>query len=140
MSQAKAVSQENVEVVQRAIAAVYTQPPDLDTVREVADPALTITTDWGADSNEHQGLEGLLDSIEEMTAAFDPWRQDLDRIVDAGPDCVVALMTLNAVGRQSGAPVEFRWAMVFSVSRGRIATARAFTDQNEALRYAGVAE
>jgi ketosteroid isomerase-like protein len=134
------MSHENVEIVQRAIEAAFAQPPDLDTVREVADHALVLTTDWGVDTTEHHGTQGLLDGIEEMTAAFDPWQQDIERLIDAGPDSVVALMTLRARGKQSGAPVEFPWAMVLSVDRGRITSARAFTAQNEALKAVGLEE
>jgi ketosteroid isomerase-like protein len=132
--------QENVELAERAVAAAFAKPPDLETLRNISTPALVLTTNWGVDQTEHHGMEGFVDAIGEMTAAFDPWEQEPERFVDAGDDRVVALMHLTAQGKGSGVPVEFRWAMILTVSDGGIAAVRAFIDQAEALAVAGVAE
>jgi ketosteroid isomerase-like protein len=134
------MSTENIEIVRRAIAAAFARPPDLDTARELSDPAVVLTTNWGVEATEHHGIQGLLDGIEEMAAAFDPWRQDVERVTDAGPDSVVALMRLTARGKESGVPVEFQWAMVFLLRGERIASVRSFIDQGEALKAVGLEE
>jgi ketosteroid isomerase-like protein len=134
------VSQENVEIARRAAAAAFAQPLDLELLREVADPDLVLTTNWGVDETEHHGVQGFVDAIAEMSAAWDPWHQDVERMVDAGGDRVVALMRLTARGRESGVPVDFRWAMVIEVHGGRISTARVFIDHAEALNAVGLEE
>jgi ketosteroid isomerase-like protein len=78
--------------------------------------------------------------ITEMAAAWDPWRQDVERVIDAGQDRVVALLRLIARGRESGVPVQFPWALVMTLKGGRIATSRAFIDQHKALKAAGLEE
>jgi ketosteroid isomerase-like protein len=134
------MSEDNVELAKRAVAAAFTEPPDLETLSEISTPALVLTTNWGVDQTEHHGMQGFVDAIAEMTAAFDPWEQEPERFVDAGQDRVVVLMHLTAQGKGSGVPVEFRWAMVLTVSGGEIAAVRAFIDQAEALEAAGVVE
>src|SRR5262249_31044888 len=113
---------------------------DAETMREVSDPDLVIKTDWGTDGNEFHGLEGLAGAIAEMAAAWDPWHQEIERLIDAGGGAVVAFMRLTAQGRESGVPVDFGWALVITVRGGRIAAAQAFVDRDQALAAAGVAE
>jgi ketosteroid isomerase-like protein len=134
----RAMSQENIELSRRGIAAAVAQPPDLETVREVSDPDLVLTTAWGVDAAEHLGVQGFLDALAEMAAAFDPWRQDIERLIDAGQGRVVAFMRLTARGKESGVPVEFPWAIVITVRGGRIAAARVIVDRDEALRAVGL--
>ena len=76
----------------------------------------------------------------ELTAAWGEWHQDVDRIIDAGQDRVVVLLRLNARGRESGVPVHFPWAMVMTLCGGRVATSRAFIDQDEAFQAVGLRE
>ena len=132
---------ENVEVVRRAIAAGFvSQPPDAETLCEVLDPDHVLTTNWGVERTEHHGVQGLLDALAETAAAWDPWQQEVERIIDAGQDCVVALLRLNARGRESGVPVQFQWAMVVTLRGGRMATSLVFLDQGQALKAVGLEE
>ncbi len=102
------MSEGNVEISLRAIAAAFAQPPDMETVNEVSGPDLVVTTNWGVDAAEHRGMRGFLDALGEMSAAFEPWQQEVERIIDAGEDRGVALMRLTARGKESGVPVQFR--------------------------------
>jgi ketosteroid isomerase-like protein len=135
------VSEANVEVVRRAIAAGFvSHPPDVETLCEVLDPDHLLTSNWGVETAEHHGVQGLLDAIAEMAAAWDPWEQEVERIIDAGQDCVVGLLRLNAQGRESGVPVQFPWAMVVTLRGGRMATSRVFLDQGQALKAVDLEE
>jgi ketosteroid isomerase-like protein len=135
------VSQENVEIVRRAITAVFlSKPPDVETLREVCDAEHVLTTDWGVDTAEHHGAQGFLDALAEMATAWDSWQQDVERIMDAGQDRVVVLLRLRAQGKGSGVPVELPWAMVGTLRGGRITTTRVFLDQEEALKAMGLEE
>ena len=128
----------NVEVAHRAVAAVMAEPPDLQTLSAVVDPNHVLTTDWGTDKRKHLGLGGYLDARAEMVAAWDPWQQEIERVIDTGENGVVLLLTLRARGRGSGVPVEFHWAMVMALRGGRITTSRVFLDQDEALKAVGL--
>jgi len=60
------VSQENVEIVRRAIAASTSEPPDVEALRTILDPKHELTTDWGVEQGRHHGVEGYLAAIGEM--------------------------------------------------------------------------
>jgi ketosteroid isomerase-like protein len=134
------VSGENVQIVGRAIAASIAVPPDVGTLNAVLDPNHVLTTDWGADQHQHLGVQGFLEAIAEMVAAWDPWQQEVERVVDAGENGVVALLVLNARGKESGVPVRFPWALVVTLRGGRMATSRVFLDQGQALKAVGLGE
>jgi hypothetical protein len=50
------MSQENVEIVRRAVAASTATPPDVDTLREILSPEHVLTTDWGVEQGTHHGV------------------------------------------------------------------------------------
>ena len=129
-----------MQIVGRAIAASIAVPPDVGTLNAVLDPNHVLTTDWGADQHQHLGVQVFLEAIAEMVAAWDPWQQEVERIIDAGQDCVVAHLRLNAQGRESGVPVQFPWAMVVTLRGGRMATSRVFLDQGQALKAVDLEE
>jgi ketosteroid isomerase-like protein len=132
------MSREKVEIVRRAIVAGFAQPPDVETMREVLSPTTLLTTDWGVDRTEHHGVQGFLDALADMAAAWDSWHQDVERIIDAGQDRVVVLLRFSAQGKESGVPVQFPYAMVISMSVGRIAATRVFIARDEALKAVGL--
>jgi ketosteroid isomerase-like protein len=134
------VSQENVEIVRRAIAASTSEPPDVETLRAILDPEHVLITDWGVEKGRHQGVEGYLAAIGEMEAAWNSLTQEVERVLDAGERGVVVLMRLKARGKESGAAVENPWAMVVVLRDGRIVTSRAFLQQDEALKAVGLTE
>ena len=134
------MSEKDVQIVRRAIAASITVPPDVETLNAVLDPNHVLTTDWGADQHQHLGVQGYLEAIAEMVAAWDPWQQEVERVIDAGENGVVALLHLNARGKESGVPVQFSWALVVTLRRGKMAASRVFLDQGQALKTVGLEE
>jgi ketosteroid isomerase-like protein len=76
------VSQENVEVVRRALTTYFVeQPPDVDALHGLLAPDCVITTNWGADEAVYRGVRGALAARAEMTEIWDSWHQvgHLDR-------------------------------------------------------------
>jgi ketosteroid isomerase-like protein len=132
------MSQENVEIVRRAITASTSEPPDVEALRALLDPEHVLTTDWGVEEGRHHGVEGYLAAMDQMNAAWESWEQEVERVLDAGEKGVVVLLRLKARGRESGANVEFPWAMVVVLCDGRIATSRVFLQRDEALKAAGL--
>jgi ketosteroid isomerase-like protein len=105
-----------VEIVKRAIEAAVSVPPDADALATFM----------------HQ-----LEAIAETDASWQSWRQDIERVLDAGENGVLVFLRLVAVGRQSGAPVDFPWAMAVTLSDGKIAFSQVFLDRSRALESAG---
>jgi ketosteroid isomerase-like protein len=134
------VSQENVEIVRRAVAASTSVPPDVETLRAILDPEHVLITDWGVEKGRHLGVEGYLAAIAEMEAAWDSLTQEVEGVLDAEERGVVVLMRLKARGKESGADVENPWAMVVVLSDGWIATSRVYLQQHEALKAVGLEE
>jgi ketosteroid isomerase-like protein len=135
------VSQENVEIVRRALTAAYvSQPPDVETLREVVDPDIVFVSNWGVEEAEHHGVDATLAAAAEMSDVWDSWAQEVEQVLDAGEKGVVALLRLRATGRESAVPVEFAWAIVATLRNGRIATARAVLSQADALKAVGLEE
>jgi ketosteroid isomerase-like protein len=132
------MSDQNVEIVLRAIAASIAVPPDVETLNVVLDPNHVLSTDWGADQRQHLGVKGYLEAIAEMLAAWDPVQQEVERVIDARENGVVALLRLNARGKESGVPVRSLWAMVVTLRGGRMATSRVFLDRGQALKAVGL--
>jgi ketosteroid isomerase-like protein len=132
------VSQENVEIARRAITAMLSQPPDMETVGQVMHPDHVLTTNWGVGEAEHRGMQGALAALAEMGAVWDSWQQQLERVLDAGDGSVVALLRFRGRGRESAVPVESPWAMVVTLQDARIVTSRVFLSHDEALEAADV--
>lgn len=134
------MSEEDVKLVRRAIAASTSEPRDVETLRAILDPEHVLITDWGVEKGRHLGVEGYLAAIGDMEAAWESLTQEVERVLDAGERGVVVLMRLKARGRESGAAVENPWAMVVVLRDGRIVTSRAFLQQDEALKAVGLQE
>ena len=132
------MSEENVEIALRTFTAFVSEPPDVETLNELLDPGHVFTTDWGVDSSDYHGVQGALAMIAEMTAIWESWQQEIERVIDAGDRGVVALLRLRAKGHASAIPVEARWALVATLRNGRIVTSRAFLSHAEALKAAGL--
>src|SRR2546427_5196745 len=132
------MSQENVEIVKRAIAASVSEPPDADALAILMDPDHVLATDWGVETKTYHGVPGYLASIAETDASWQSWRQDIERILDAGENGVLVFMRLVAIGRQSGGPVDFPWAMAVTLRDGKIASSQAFLDRRRALEAMGL--
>jgi ketosteroid isomerase-like protein len=127
--------------VRRAITAyLLSEPPDVETLREVLDPDCIGTSNWGVEGTEYHGVEGALAALADMSSAWDSWEQEAERVLDAGDKGVVTLLRFRARGRGSAVPVEFPWAMVSTLRDGRIITSRTFLDRNEALKAVGLEE
>ncbi|HWG07878.1 MAG TPA: nuclear transport factor 2 family protein [Solirubrobacteraceae bacterium] len=135
------MSQENVEIVRTALLAGFvSKPPDVEALREVLDPDCVLTTNWGVEGAEHHGVEGALAAVAEMSGAWESWAQEVERVLDAGDERVVALLRLRATGRGSAVPVEFQWATVATLRNGKIVTSRVFLSQADALKAVGLEE
>jgi ketosteroid isomerase-like protein len=74
------------------------------------------------------------------TEQFEGWSIQVERLIDAGEDRVVALTRQTAIGKGSGVPVEWDDATVSELKDGRIVRATNYNNHAEALEAAGLSE
>jgi len=74
------------------------------------------------------------------TFPFDDWEQELDDVIDCGDDVVVALTRQRGRGSASGVSVELEYAQVITFREGKIVRSVVYTDLDQALKVAGLAE
>jgi uncharacterized protein len=134
----EAMSQEGVEVVQRATAEFNQR--GLDGLLEFADPEIEWTTTGRyVEAGTYRGHDGIRKYLGTMMAEFEHMRVEPHEVIDAGDDVVVRGRVLGR-GKRSGAPVDLAMTVVYTVRDGRIVRARNFEDRADALRAAGLLE
>ena len=130
---------ENVEKVRRAFEAfnrgdsegmVANIAPDFEYVATGTVPGVR-----GA----YRGVEGLRQFLESFWGEFDEPRVEIRELIEAG-DQVVAALTFQGRGKQSG--VETKWDIwhVLTLRDGLAVRNQAFTSESEALEAAGLSE
>jgi ketosteroid isomerase-like protein len=133
------MSPENVEIVRRALGAAWKRPtPDVATVNALYHPEHVLESNWGAEGGTYRGAHGLRQVLADMDDFWDEWRQEIDEVINAGPDRVVVVARLVARGKSSGAPVDSPWAMVLKLDRGQIVSTRVFVRPEDAFAAAGL--
>ncbi|MDQ2675878.1 MAG: hypothetical protein M3Y34_03635 [Actinomycetota bacterium] len=129
------MSQENVEIVTRAIAAAIARPkPDYATLNELYSPDHVLVPVGAASGVEEEGrgAEGFRiwrEGIEEFLAP----ELELQGAVDIGPGKVLAVITTRFEGKASGAGAEEQIWNVVTVRDGLLVRTEAFTDPRRAL-------
>jgi ketosteroid isomerase-like protein len=132
---ARAMSQENVEVV-RALFEAW-NAGDMDAVRELQDPDVILQTveDW-PEPGPHLGREAVMRLMEQLR---DTWDADtlepIGDFSDAG-DRVIVRFFWHGRGRGPQSNMEFTG--VLTVREGRIRGYEFFWDHAEALEAAGL--
>jgi ketosteroid isomerase-like protein len=87
----------------------------------------------------YRGRAGFVEFMGTWTEDFE-WSIDLERVIDAGDDRVVAMFHQHATGRASGATVELHMALLYELENGRVIRMRNFLDPAQALEAAGLRE
>ena len=108
-----------------AVLALYDAEVVLDDTR------LELPDDRGGVYRGHEGLRQFFRGWHE---AWDHVEYDYDELIDAGGENVVAVVTRRARGRSSGAEVEMRVALVWTVRASKVVRVVWFSTRDEALR------
>ena len=132
---ARAMSQENVEMVQQMFNAW--NRGDYDAARDFFDPDVEVEAALGADlDGTYRGHDGLA-RLMEFWGAFGRFRSDIERCFPAG-DAVVTLLHHHATGKRSGIDVDMRDWQVFTFRDGKIVRHGLFSTEGQALEAAGL--
>ena len=132
------MSQENVEIVQRAMAAYMRD--DEATVRKLVAPDIVISTRPDQpDGREHHGYDGMLRASAEWLEAWDGHTIEAARVWHAG-DLVFVATRESGRGKISGVLLETESTFVYTLSQDRIVRIQIFGSEREAVEAVGLAE
>ena len=136
------MSQENVEVVRRLLAALQSVDSGnferrFAEIREIFDPEV----EWVAAphsllaSEEYRGYDGVRRFWTQFLSAWDEYGLQVDEVIDAG-DQVVAVMRLS--GRTNELEVDEARSSLLTFRDGRIVRIEPFASKDGALEAAGL--
>jgi uncharacterized protein len=140
------MSEENVEIVRRLYERVLAQgavfsPATVELLPEFFDPGVHLhqMSEIVGTRGDFHGYEGLAESAQELFAAWSDLGFIAEEIHPAG-DKVAVIARAPAIGRASGASVEWRGAHLWTLRDGRIVKWEVFDDPSDAFRAAGLSE
>src|SRR6185295_19100600 len=134
---ARAMSQENVEIVRRGVEALARN--DWDTILAGCDPDV----EWvempslGPDVATYTGTEELRDAVQSWTQKWTEYKLEVSRYAQAG-DEVVVLSQERGRGTLSGVEVERHLGQVLTLQDGKVVCVRLYGNWSEALEAAGL--
>ena len=131
------MSQENVETVRRAIAAINARDIDayLDYCTENVE--LLIAESVGAQYSGTDGIRRFFTDIEDAAPDF---RIEVQRVQAIGDSNALAFLRVGSTGRVSGIVTAAESANVYDFIDGKISRIRIFLDRDEALKAVGLEE
>jgi ketosteroid isomerase-like protein len=138
------VSQENVEVVRRAIEA--NRSDDVEAVVEalvaISDPSIEYTSVMAAvESTTYRGHDGIRRYVSDLADSWGERRMEAEEVFEVDGDTVVAVFRTHTVGRrQRGRGRVAPRAAVFALSQGKLTRARTYPNRDEALEAVGLQE
>ena len=136
------MSQENVELVRRAIEATLRRPrPDWETINALFHPdheflSRNVGLEGGGGERGAQGYREWLTSVSETIE----WEGTLAEVTEIDHERVLAVMPTKFRGRQSGAETEQRIAGVVTAREGMVVRTELFQSSEQTLESLGLRE
>ncbi len=132
------MSQENVEVVRRAVEAWNAR--DAEGFVELFDPdAEVIFPPEVPEPGPFHGQAEIMQWTEGFLAAWDQYHASIEELIEAGHD-VVAVLHQQGRGRGSDLETDETDAHVFTISEGKVRRWRNYGTREEALEAVGLSE
>jgi len=132
------MSQENVEMVRRAVAAVNRR--DIEAYLACCTDDVQLSTPLADVAGVYEGPDGIRRFFADVGDTGPDFQLTIERVEAIGPDRVLAFMLVAATGRASGLPQDARTGNVYDLAGGKIERIRIFVDRAEALEAAGLRE
>ena len=114
------MSQENIEAFKRGITAANRR--DVDALLEVMDPQVewhpVLQVSVGGEATVYRGHRGIQEMVRDADGVWAELRYELPEIQDLG-DRIVAIGSIHARGKESGAAVELHFAVVDDLKDGQ---------------------
>jgi ketosteroid isomerase-like protein len=135
------MSQENVELVRRAVAAIFRRPrPDFAAVNALYHPEHEqIPIESRVEGRSRlRGARGFREFLDSSSETWEWWEASAEEVRDIGDDRVLVAGVFTALGKRGGVPVEERFAMVVTVHDGKVTRTETFSSPEEALKAVGL--
>jgi ketosteroid isomerase-like protein len=146
------MSQENVEVVRRLIAAVNER--DVGAYLACCTEDVRLRTPWAPVEGAYEGAGAIRRFFADLQDTLPDFRLSIERAEPIGADRVLAFVRASVSGRASGipatamsggvpdpaAPGDIPTANVYDFVGGKIASIRVFLERAEALEAVGLRE
>ena len=133
------MSQENVEIVRKLFDAWKDGPSDVPT--DLVSPEIEfISPLTSLRGRPYRGYDDARQWLRDVNEQFELWEYTFEEVKEVG-DRVLALGHVHLKGRGSGVTLDQdgAWLLDFAPD-GRVSRMQVFTDRDEALRVAGLAE
>jgi ketosteroid isomerase-like protein len=137
------MSQENIEVVERVIAAVSER--DIERYLACCGENVRLETPWTAVEGAYEGADDIRRFFADLHDTAPDFRLTIERLEPIGRDRVLAFLRAHATGRASGIAAGAETlaaglpetgiptANVYDLADGEITRIRVFVDRQEAL-------
>lgn len=138
------MSQDNVEIVRRLFEVFREGLKRGDAAAGFDSQYVSADLEWitlpGVGLGTYRGREGFVEFMRLWTGEFAGWSIELEEVIDAGDDRVVAMYRQRATGKASGVPVELHQGAIHEFADGRVIRIQNFPSPGEALEAAGLSE
>jgi ketosteroid isomerase-like protein len=142
--------EENTDVVRRYyeaadrwLASYWADPrlpiertPELEALLDLLHPEAE--WDWLFGLETLRGREQILAAIGDWLETVEDWRITVEELVDGTDDRVLAILSVRARGRGSGAPADQRVFAVVTVRDGKLMRVHDHTERGKADEAAGL--
>ncbi len=130
--------QENVRLVERAIAAINAR--DIESYRACCTEDVKLETPTAAVGGVYEGIDGIRRFLTDVEEAAPDFRIELDGVEEVDSKRVIAFLRNNSTGRASGIRMAWPQTNVYDLIDGKISHVRMFVDRQEALKAVGLEE
>ena len=132
------MSQENVRLVERAIAAINAR--DIEGYRACCTENVKLDTPMAAVGGVYEGIDGIRRFLTDVEEAAPDFRIELDGVEEVDSKRVIAFLRNSSTGRASGIRMAWPQTNVYDLIDGKISHIRIFIDRDEALKAVGLEE
>ena len=129
--------QENVRLVERAIAAINAR--DIESYRACCTEDVKLETPMAPVGGMYEGIGGIRRFFSDIEEAAPDFRIEIDRVEALNSKRVLAFMRTSSTGRASGIRMAAPSTNVYDLIDGKISHVRIFFDREEALKPVGLA-
>jgi ketosteroid isomerase-like protein len=129
------MSGENVEVVRGSIEAF--RAGDYERALEALDPEIEYDLTHFPEGKVYRGHHGVREAFRIWMGAFEAYRQELDELIDAGEDEVIAVVREFGRGKGSGVETERSTAGVWTLRDRKAIKIRFYETKAAALEAVG---
>ena len=129
---------DNVEIVRRGYAH-FAANGSIDPGVTAEDFVWDMSTFRGwPEQQTYDGREGARQFIADWSGAWEEWELDLEELVDAGDDRVLAIVSQRGRSKSSGLVVEMHFAQLWTMRDGKQVRMQMYADPDEGRRAIGL--